>query len=43
MVWGGFPEPWVYRSREKFWLETVFYQDLWKEKDKRCRTVQGCV
>ncbi|PSN82405.1 hypothetical protein B9Q03_14270 [Candidatus Marsarchaeota G2 archaeon OSP_D] len=30
MVWGGFPEPWVYRSREKLLdvVETVFYRDV---------------
>ncbi|BBD73214.1 ATPase [Sulfodiicoccus acidiphilus] len=30
LVWGGFPEPWIYRSREKLIdvVETVFYRDL---------------
>lgn len=30
MKWGGFPEVWIYRSREKIvsLLETIFYRDL---------------
>ncbi|WP_054837281.1 ATP-binding protein [Metallosphaera hakonensis] len=30
LEWGGFPEPWIYRSREKLIdiVETVFYRDL---------------
>jgi predicted AAA+ superfamily ATPase len=37
LAWGGFPEVWLYRSREKLvsLLETMFYRDIAREPPSR--------